>query len=150
MHNINYLQYRTNLFNLALWVFLFFNGIHNYSFPNKLFNFLDEEFSESLPVLFILFFSALCTSMSVIRSSHITFEGLGNYLLYSQIIALLINLLLNFSLIPIYGIKGAAISTLVSQIFGLILSNLFFKELKMFIKIQIQSLNVINLFKLLK
>ena len=109
-----------------------------------------QDFSESLTIIFILFFSGLCTAVSVLRSSHITFEGLGNYLLYSQIIALFINLLLNFTLIPIYGIIGAAISTLVSQLCGLILSNLFFKKLKMFLRIQLKSLNFINVFKLIK
>lgn len=109
-----------------------------------------QDFSESLTIIFILFFSGLFTAVSVTRSSYITFEGLGNYLLYSQIIALFINLLLNFTLIPIYGIIGAAISTLVSQLCGLILSNLFFKKLKMFLRIQLKSLNFLNAFKLIK
>lgn len=152
MHNSNYLQYHNKLIQFSsLGVFLFLLGfIIIASLMSYLIYWKYEEFSESLPILFILFFSALCTAMSVIRSTHITLEGLGNYLLYSQIIALFINLSLNFSLIPIYGIKGAAISTLVSQICGLVLSNMFFKELKMFIKIQLKSLNIINLLKLIK
>lgn len=109
-----------------------------------------EKFSESLSIIFILFFSALCTAVSVLRSSHITFAGLGNYLLYSQISALLINIVLNFSLIPVYGLKGAAVATLISQICGLILSNMFFDRLKFYLKIQIKSLNFLNLLNNIK
>ena len=130
---------------LFLLVFIIIASLMNY-----LIYWNYQDFSESLTIIFILFFSGLFTAVSVTRSSYITFEGLGNYLLYSQIIALFINLLLNITLIPIYGIIGAAISTLVSQLCGLILSNLFFKKLKIFLRIQLKSLNFKNAFKLIK
>lgn len=152
MYKVNHSQYQNKLIQFTSFgVFLFLLGfIIIASLMNYLTYWYYQDFSESLSVIFILFFSALCTAVSVLRSSHITFEELGNYLLYSQIIALFINLLLNLILIPIYGLKGAAISTLVSQICGLILSNLFFKKLKMYLIIQIKSLNLLNVLKLLK
>jgi O-antigen/teichoic acid export membrane protein len=152
MYKINHPQYHNKLIQFTSFgVLLFLLGfIIIASLMNYLIYWNYQDFSESLTIIFILFFSSLCTAVSVLRSSHITFEGLGNYLLYSQIIALFINLLLNFILIPIYGIIGAAISTLVSQLCGLILSNLFFKKLKMYLKIQLKSLNVLNVLKLIK
>lgn len=152
MHKINHPQYHNKLIQFTSFgVFLFLLGfIIVASVMNYLIYLNYQAFSESFTIIFILFFSSLATAVSVLRSSHITFEGLGKYLLYSQIIALFINLLLNFLLIPIYGIIGAATATLFSQLFGLILSNLFFKKLKMYLKIQIKSLNVLNMLKLIK
>ena len=51
------------------------------------------------------------------------------------LIALVINFLLNLFLIPIYGIEGAAIATLISMFVAHYLLNYFDKELLQLVKI---------------
>lgn len=50
------------------------------------------------------------------------------------------NLILNYILIPIYGINGAAIATLISQIIVSLIAPLFYKEIKISTKIMIESI----------
>lgn len=108
---------------------------------------VSPEFYDSISIFLILLFSALITTISVLRSSHIAIVNAGRILLITQLIALFINFILNFSLIPIIGLKGAALSTLISQFCSLILSNFYFKDLRFFFKIQLKSINIFNTIK---
>ena len=65
----------------------------------------------------------------------------------SQIIAVFINIVLNYLMIPKIGIYGAAIATIITQFSSLLLSNYFFKDGKEVFWIQLKSLNPINIYK---
>ncbi|EMG08508.1 hypothetical protein LEP1GSC151_0155 [Leptospira interrogans serovar Grippotyphosa str. LT2186] len=49
------------------------------------------------------------------------------------------NIVLNYFLIPLYGIKGAAIATVISQFIASTLFNLFFKRTREIFFIQLES-----------
>ncbi len=59
---------------------------------------------------------------------------------------LLSNILLNILLIPIYGIKGAALSTLMSRCVASYLGNSFFKETRCLFKQQTKAFMFLSLF----
>lgn len=126
----------TSIFILALFIFFAIE--------------FNNDYIESLPIFGILFFSALASSVSVLRSTHLTLKKRGKILLYTQLISLIINLILNIYLIPILGIKGAAFATLIAQFWGLLISNIFFNDLRFYLKLQLKSLNIKNSFNALK
>ena len=66
----------------------------------------------------------------------------------SQIIAVLLNVLLNYILIPNYGVYGAAIATVITEFISLLLLNLFFESGKDVFWLQVKGLNPINILKL--
>ena len=80
-------------------------------------NFFGEDFSNSLVSLNILlianlitaFFGSINVLLNMTDSQSLVMKNIG--------ISLLINIFLNFLLIPMYGIEGAAISSLISTIF---------------------------------
>lgn len=91
-------------------------------------NFLPNEYSQINEFLFLHFFTSVFCYNVVLRSSYLTLSKKTKYLLYSQIIALAISLLLNSFFIPIFGLSGAALATCVTTFISLILMNAFFKD----------------------
>lgn len=78
---------------------------------------IDSAYLESLTLLPIISFSFVATTIYYIHSCILFYKKEKVYLVaVCTISANLLNLLLNISLIPIYGIYGAAYATLASQL----------------------------------
>jgi PST family polysaccharide transporter len=65
-------------------------------------------------VLSVHIWSSMFSCFGVIKDTWIAVEGLTSYALSISILGALMNILLNFWLIPIYGAMGAAVATVVS------------------------------------
>ena len=68
-----------------------------------------------------------------------------------------LNILLNLIFIPLYGVYGAAYSTLISYFIAIFVANLFIKDLKILYKMQLEGAkkifsfgSIIKLFKDIK
>ena len=66
---------------------------------------------------------------SILRSSHFTITENTKVLMISQLAAVLINIILNYVLIPKFGIIGATIAT-STHFLSLLVFNLFFMQSK--------------------
>ena len=69
-------------------------------------------------------------------------------MMISQIIAVVMNIVLNYILIPINGIQGAAIATVFTQFMSLFFLNLFFEDGREVFWLQVKGLNPLNIMKL--
>ena len=89
------------------------------------------SFIPSFEVVPIILFSYVFFGMSLISSLGFYLVGRTGYVAVITIISALLNIGLNFILIPQYGIMGAAINTLIAFVFlyfiSLIVSNHFYK-----------------------
>ena len=89
------------------------------------------SFIPAFEVVPIILFSYVFFGMSLISSLGFYLVGRTNYVAVITIVSALLNIGLNFILIPIYGIMGAAINTLIAFVLlyfiSLIVSNQFFK-----------------------
>ena len=63
-------------------------------------------------------------------------------LVFRTIVSLSINILLNFILIPLYGINGSAFATLVSLLVGNYIIDYFDPELKTLVKLKNNALTL--------
>jgi O-antigen/teichoic acid export membrane protein len=81
------------------------------------------QFSEAGGVLIIHIWSAVFVFLGVASSKWFIAEGLQRYSLYRTLTGAILNIGLNLVLIPGYGIYGAAIATLASQIVASYLFN---------------------------
>jgi len=75
-------------------------------------------FAESSAVLRVHIWAAIAVFLGVASSQYLTNEGLQKLSLYRTLIGLVINVVLNLILIPVYGAMGAAIATLISYFFA--------------------------------
>jgi len=81
------------------------------------------NFQEAAIVLKIYIWTFVFVSLGVASSHWIVAENLEKYALLRSLLGAIINISLNWYMIPIYGITGAAYATLITQLF---VSYLFF------------------------
>ena len=105
----------------------------------------DKEYSESLLVFQVHIVGAFFMYNALLRSSHYTLTKNTNVLMISQIVAVFINILLNYLMIPEIGVYGAALATVITQFFSLLLSNMFFPSGREIFLIQLKGINPLNI-----
>lgn len=101
-----------------------------FSFPELTLKLLfGEEFQTASTALRILAISAVVLTVGNINNS--VFSGIGRPRVTSMIVfsAAVLNLILNIALVPVYGIVGAASSTLIAFTLILVLSSLKLKKI---------------------
>lgn len=107
--------------------------------------FFSKAYAESLPVFQIQIFGTFFLYNAILRSSHLTLNGKTHIMMITQIIAVFINILLNYIFISYFGIYGAAYATVVTQFLSLSLLNLFFPAGREVVYLQLQGLNPFNI-----
>jgi O-antigen/teichoic acid export membrane protein len=95
------------------------------------------EFSPAAPVLTIYIWAGVAIFLAVASSQYLVTENLTKLLLLRTLIGMVLNVILNFTLIPIYGIVGSAIATLVSYTavtFSLSFHKKYYSQFKMMLR----------------
>ena len=88
------------------------------------------QYDQSGAILMIHIWAAVFVFLGVASSRWFIVENLQKYSLYRTLAGALINVMLNYILIPIYGIYGAAYATLASQVVASYLFNITNKKLR--------------------
>lgn len=88
-----------------------------------------EYILAEVPLKIITWYTAF-SYLGVARNAWIVCEGKQKYLKYMYFSAAIINIILNYILIPLLGVSGAAIASLITQICTSIILPLFFKEMR--------------------
>ncbi|HPN88270.1 MAG TPA: flippase [Candidatus Omnitrophota bacterium] len=104
------------------------------------------EYIGATSVLKIHIWSAIFVFLGVASSRYLLAENFTKISLITTSASMLINIILNFILIPLYGIKGAAIATLFSC-FSATFLIIFFKKTYSQGILMIKAFNVLRLFK---
>lgn len=105
-----------------------------------------NKFSEAGAVLAIHIWAGVFVFLGVASSRYYLTENLQKLELYKSIVGCVTNIVLNYFFIPIYGVKGAAIATVISQFFASVLFNLFLKRTREIFFIQLQSVFIWTMF----
>ncbi|MGB8688968.1 MAG: flippase [Microcoleus sp.] len=103
---------------------------------------LGEKYAKSGAVLAIYVWAQFGSNFGVARSTYLNIEGQLRYGLYLTVVGSILNVGLNFLLIPKYGAFGATAATLITYFYVIILVNFFIKELRPFGKFIWRSLNL--------
>jgi|WetSurMetagenome_2_1015567.scaffolds.fasta_scaffold00026_72 polysaccharide transporter, PST family len=104
-----------------------------------------DAFREASNALSISIWSGVFVFYTVARSKWILVE---NYQIYSNfyiISGLMVNVLLNFLLIPTLGISGAAWSALFAQMTGAIIAPMYHKKVRISVIMFFRSFSIVNL-----
>jgi len=105
-----------------------------------------NEFSSASPVLTIYIWAGVAVFLNVASSQYLINENLSKLTFFRSSIGMVINVILNLVLIPIYGIVGSAVATLISYTivtFSLAFHNKFNIQFKMMMK-SVFGLTLIN------
>jgi polysaccharide transporter, PST family len=98
-----------------------------------------NEYAAAGPILAVHIWAALFVFTGIGTSTWFIAEGLTHLSFQRTLIGAVINICLNFGLIPAYGGLGAAIATVISQAFASFLSNAFHPEARKIFRVQLRS-----------
>ena len=98
-----------------------------------------KAYYPSIPPLSILIWSTSFAMIGTARGIWIIAERKNKYAKYCTIGGAIINAVLNAVVIPLWGITGASITTLISQICVAVIIPYFFKDTREFVKIFYES-----------
>lgn len=98
-----------------------------------------ESYLEAARPLSILIWSTGFAMIGTARGIWIVAEGHNRYVKYYVFIGAIINFVMNLAVIPFFGITGAAVATLISQIVVALLSPLLFKQTRPFVVCYFQA-----------
>lgn len=104
-----------------------------------------ETFMPTQTILIIAIWYTAFAYLGVARNAWIVSEEKNRYAKYFTLIGVIVNLSLNFILIPNYGGVGAAIATLISQFSTAVLAPLCFKNTRISTKYMIDGILFRNL-----
>lgn len=125
----NYHKRMTQLFSLVIWVsvgaalFVSIVSEHLMVFA------FGGEYRASAPVVDIIMWTAVFAAMGSVSARYFNVERMERKFAVRTALAAVLNVGLNFMLIPLYGIKGAALSTLICTFFANYLMDWFDKDL---------------------
>lgn len=110
-----YIERLTILYSFLAWsALIIILGI--ILFSSEIVNILfGAAYSNAHEILVILSFNSLGIFVGLLSIKQLVAEKLGNIILIKSIISVVLNILLNLKLIPVYGGYGAAIASFISQ-----------------------------------
>ena len=91
-----------------------------------------SQFSEASSVLSILAFAIVFNAIGIITTKVLYVEHYERKYLYRSILGVFVNIGLNFYLIPLYGLNGAAIATLITLFIIYYIYDVFDRDLHRF------------------
>ncbi|MEQ9553859.1 MAG: flippase [Coleofasciculus sp. G3-WIS-01] len=101
-----------------------------------------SDFAASGTLLSVYVWSQFNSCFGVARSTILTIERKLKFNLILTIIGAIVNLILNYILIPSYGAMGATVATIITYLIVIILINFFIEELRFIGTLIIRSFNL--------
>lgn len=105
-----------------------------------------EAFLPAASVLNVLTWYTAFSYLGVARDAWVISEGKQRYLKYMYGCAALMNVIINTALIPVMGAVGAALASLLTQIFTSIVLPLLFREMRPNAKLMIEAIMLRGVF----
>ena len=103
------------LYNLMVWLAVAISLVMTFASGLITFLFYGAQYSQAAHVLTIHIWTGVFVFLGIASGQYLILENLGKIALYRTLAGLLVNLVLNFLLIPLYRETGAAVATLLSQ-----------------------------------
>jgi len=142
-----YNQRMQRLYDLLVWLAVLI-AIPSTIFADIIFRYLyGVAYLGSAIVLKIHVWSAVFGFIGVAYTQWLIVEGFTKKALYRSLFGVITNIILNILMIPKFGIKGAAIATLISQIAANIGYDFFDPDVRVALKQKVKALFFINTIK---
>lgn len=130
----------SQLFRVTLWLCVAISLIVTFFGEDIIVFTFGESYRGSISVATLLMWSSIFVTMGSISARYFTVEKMEKKIAFRTVLSAFINVILNYLLIPIYGITGAAIATLITNFVSSYLLDWFDKDLKILLKIKHNSL----------
>jgi len=135
-----------DLFTIVIWIALIAAILVQFSSHFIIDALYGEEFEPASNVLKIHIWGGLAVSYGIIWTNWIIAENLQRFMVVFHVTSMVLNILINYYLIPIFGIQGAAIATALASISAQTLGIIFYKR-ELALKFLLNSIFPIYTFK---
>lgn len=135
------------LFSLLFWASVFVALIATFWGEWLIILTFGPSFSESSLALGVVMWAAAFAALGAVSARYLTVEGMERKIAVRTFLGLLMNIVFNLVLIPLYGIEGAAFATLLTLFFANYVINFFDKSLQQLVNICNQSITLKWFFK---
>ena len=119
-----------NLYKLMVWIAITIAVPMTFLSDKVIYLLYGVEYNQSGSVLMIYIWASIFVFLGVSSEKWFVTENLQMLSFWRTFIGMLINVILNFFLIPKYGIEGAAFATIAANFFAAFLFDLFHKKTK--------------------
>lgn len=99
-----------------------------------------SEYVNAVTVLQVYIWSSVFVFLMVATGSYLIAENKTLFLLFRYTLGMLINVVLNLLLIPVYGIEGSAIATLVAYLFAAYLCSSLYRDTRLLFVLESRAL----------
>lgn len=106
-----------------------------------------EEYAPAIGPLRIIVWYVAFSYLGVARDSWVVCERKQKYLKYIYLFSALVNVALNYLLIPVIGAEGASAASLVTQISTVFVIPLFIKDFRPNVKLMVEAIMLKDLIK---
>ncbi|WP_213525962.1 flippase [Paenibacillus sp. J31TS4] len=145
---VKYLRQLKQLYSIVIWLGIIVALLFKIFGSILIHMFYGISYIEATEILQITIWSSLFALLGGIRVIWLVCEDKVKYNKYCVGVGGTVNLLMNFLTIPIWGINGAAFSTLIAQVIVQLIAPLFFKEMRISVKHLIEALLLYDNFSL--
>lgn len=122
-----YLRKNKQLYALVFYISMFVSVLFFFLSSFIIRTMYGEAYSSSAQPLRIVTFYTAFSYLGVARNAWLVCENKQYVLKYIYVCAVIINVILNYLMIPLFGASGAALASLITQIFTSIILPMFFK-----------------------
>lgn len=136
-----YLKVNTIFTQIYLFISILSVVVVKYLFPYI----YAKEYTPAILCYGILTVSVFFKANGALQTGHMTLKRITKKSFYKTLFGLVLNIILNLTLIPKYGIYGAAIATSITQVFTIFIVDYFIKEYREQFFIQLKSFNPLNM-----
>jgi len=105
-----------------------------------------EQYNQAGSVLMIHIWAGVFVFLSVANDKWFYIENKAKVLTFKVLLGAISNIILNIFLIPLYGITGAAISTIISYSISVLWSDLLIRNIRMLFIMKLKALIFYNFF----
>lgn len=106
-----------------------------------------EAYREAGPVLMIHIWTGVFVSLGVASSAWLINQNLQPFAFYRTFSGAIINIILNLLLIPVYGMIGAAIATVIAQVMAALVFDVFTHKTRVAFVMKLKTLYFADLFQ---
>lgn len=150
MKSISQIQYEKRLillFSIVFWLSMIV-AVITALFSDVIINLtFGSEYAAASSVLVVIMWSSSFAALGSVTYRYLIAENMEKKIAVRTFVALAVNVTLNFILIPLYGIEGAAVATLVCIITANYLIDYLDSDLKQLIGIKNNALLIVFSFK---
>ncbi|CAN4275578.1 RfbX Membrane protein involved in the export of O-antigen and teichoic acid [Methylophilaceae bacterium] len=142
-----YLSRLQQLFTFLVWISIAVAGLTTLLSQWLVVSLYGMAYQEASQVLIIHTWGGVFVALGVASGSWFVSENLQHYSFYRTASGAILNVMLNFTLIPKYGISGAAIATVISQSMAALFFDLSTLKTRIIFIMKLKAMLFIGLYK---